>query len=103
MIFDVSQIGAKYQNFNLFQKSGAGAWQLTSTAGLLTPWTITGGTLQISNDAAFGSPNGALTFGNTDADTGLPGSGTLEVTAKTTSTRNIVLNNIAGLANPTYS
>ena len=40
-----------------------------------------------------------LTFGGVDADTGLPGSGALEVTANTTSARNIVLNNIAGFAN----
>ena len=80
-IFDVSQIGAKYQNFDVFQKSGTSAWQLTSTTGMVTPWTITGGTLQISNDAALGSATGAFTFGGTDADTGLPGSGTLAVTA----------------------
>ena len=98
-IFDVSQIGAKYQDFNAFQKSGASTWQLTSTTGGVTPWTITGGTLQISNDAALGSTSGALTFGGVDADTGLPGSGALEVTANTTSARNIVLNNIAGSAN----
>ena len=98
-IFDVSQIGAKYQNFDLFQKSGASTWQLTSATGMVTPWTITGGTLQISSDAALGSPSGALTFGGKDADTGLPGSGTLAVTATTSTTRNFVLNNIAGFAN----
>jgi outer membrane autotransporter protein len=98
-IFDVSQIGAKYQNFDLFQKSGASTWQLTSTTAVTTPWTITGGTLQISNDAALGSPNGAFTFGGADPDTGLPGSGALEVTANTTSTRNFTLNNVAGFAN----
>ena len=96
-IFDVSQIGAKYQNFDLFQKSGASTWQLTSTTAVTTPWTITGGTLQISNDAALGSPNGAFTFGGADPDTGLPGSGTLAVTATTSATRNVVLNNIVGL------
>ncbi|WP_210190278.1 autotransporter outer membrane beta-barrel domain-containing protein, partial [Bradyrhizobium sp. NAS96.2] len=98
-IFDVSQIGAKYQSFDLFQKSGASTWQLAGATGVVTPWTITGGTLQISSDAALGSTNGALTFGGTDADTGLPGSGTLAVTATISSTRNIVLNNIAGFAN----
>ncbi len=98
-VFDVSQIGAKYQNFNAFQKSGTGTWQLTSATGVVTPWTITGGTLQISNDAALGSTAGALTFGGTDADTGLPGSGTLAVTATTSTTRDVVLNPIAGFAN----
>jgi outer membrane autotransporter protein len=98
-IFDVSQIGGKYQNFDLFQKSGASTWQLTSTTAVTTPWTITGGTLQISDDAALGSPNGAFTFGGADPDTGLPGSGTLEVTATTSATRNVVLNNIVGFAN----
>jgi fibronectin-binding autotransporter adhesin len=98
-IFDVSQIGGKYQNFDLFQKSGTSTWQLTSTTAVTTPWTITGGTLQISNDAALGSPNGAFTFGGADPDTGLPGSGTLAVTATTSATRNVVLNNIVGFAN----
>jgi hypothetical protein len=31
-IFDVSQIGAKYQNFDLFQKSGASTWRGRSRA-----------------------------------------------------------------------
>ena len=98
-IFDVSQVGAKYQNFDAFQKSGAGTWQLINTTGLVTPWKITGGTLQIGNDAVLGSASGSFTFGGTDPDTGLPGSGTLEVTASTTSVRNIVLNGIPGFAN----
>jgi outer membrane autotransporter protein len=98
-IFDVSQIGAKYQSFDAFQKSGAGTWQLTYATPLVTPWTITGGTLQIGNDAVLGNASGTVTFGSTDADTGLPGSGTLEVTANTSSMRNIILNDIAGFAN----
>ncbi|WP_407152103.1 autotransporter outer membrane beta-barrel domain-containing protein [Bradyrhizobium sp. ORS 86] len=98
-VFDVSQIGAKYHNFDAFQKSGASTWQLTGATGAVTPWTITGGTLQISNDAALGHASGVLTFGGTDADTGLPGSGRLAVTASISTARNIVLNNIAGFAN----
>jgi outer membrane autotransporter protein len=98
-IFDVSQIGAKYRDFNLFQKSGAGIWQLASTTGAVTPWMITGGTLQINGDAALGGTSGAFTFGGADPDTSLPGSGTLAVTATTSTTRSVTLNNIAGFAN----
>jgi outer membrane autotransporter protein len=98
-IFDVSQIGAQFQNFNAFQKSGASTWQLTNTTNAVTPWTITGGVLQISNDAALGNTSGTLTFGGTDADTSLPGSGTLAVTTTISTSRNVVLNNVTGFAN----
>ena len=43
--FDTTQIGAQYQNFTVFNKTGASVWTLTGTPGQATPWLISDGTL----------------------------------------------------------
>ncbi|HKQ45877.1 MAG TPA: autotransporter domain-containing protein [Rhizomicrobium sp.] len=45
-----------------FQKSGTGTWTLTGTTTNVTPWTISGGTLAISNGGALGASSGSLAF-----------------------------------------
>jgi len=74
-VFDVSSIGssAQYQNFNVFQKTGASTWALTGTGTTATPWIIQQGTLQIGNGGTSGSiignitDNGTLAFDRSDA------------------------------------
>src|SRR4029453_13632614 len=58
--FDVGSIGIQYQNFASFEKTGSGIWTLTGSSAALTPWTISGGTLAISQDASLGDPSGGL-------------------------------------------
>jgi fibronectin-binding autotransporter adhesin len=62
--FDVGQIGGtlKYQGFERFQKTGTGTWTLTGTTTATTPWTLLGGVLEVSSDAAFGAGATPLTF-----------------------------------------
>ncbi|SDA90609.1 autotransporter outer membrane beta-barrel domain-containing protein [Mesorhizobium qingshengii] len=81
--FDVSQIGAgaKYDGFGFYEKTGNSTWTLTGTTTAVTPWTLTGGILQISSDNNLGAPSGGLTFNG----------GTLETTADITSARTIAL------------
>src|SRR3546814_9337240 len=64
-----------------FEKSGTGSWTLTGTTSAVTPWTISGGTLVISQDANLGDASGDLTFDE----------GTLQNTAGFTTTRDVVL------------
>src|SRR3546814_5657141 len=64
-----------------FEKSGTGSWTLTGTTSAVTPWTISGGTLVISQDATLGDASGDLTFDE----------GTLQNTAGFTTTRDVVL------------
>lgn len=88
--FDVSKIGTitllggvdyQYQGFTLFNKTGTSTWTLTNTPAQLTPWTISDGTLSVSNDNNLGASGGALTFNG----------GTLQVTGTTmTSTSRVV-------------
>lgn len=86
--FDVSAIGAtgQYQNFNLFQKTGASTWTLTGTGTTATPWNIQQGTLQLGNGSTTGSfigdvtDNGTLAFNRSDTLTFgnvISGSGTV--------------------------
>jgi outer membrane autotransporter protein len=84
--FDVSQIGAKgsaaqYQGFGVFEKTGTSTWTLTGTTTAVTPWTLTGGVLQIASDGNLGDASGALTFNG----------GTLENTASLSTSRNVTL------------
>ena len=44
--FDTTQIGVQYQNFTVFNKTGASVWTLTGTPGQATPWLISDGTLK---------------------------------------------------------
>jgi outer membrane autotransporter protein len=62
--FDVSQIGpsGQYQGFGHYQKTGASTWFLTGATAALTPWVISGGTLNVSSDNALGAPSGGLTL-----------------------------------------
>lgn len=81
--FDVSQIGAgaKYDGFGLYEKTGSSTWTLTGTTTAITPWTLSGGILQISSDGNLGAPSGGLTFNG----------GTLQTTADITSDRSVAL------------
>jgi autotransporter-associated beta strand protein len=60
--FDVTQVGAQYQNFGLFAKSGTGTWTLINTTTALTPWTVSAGALNMSSDAALGAASGGVTL-----------------------------------------
>ena len=45
--FDTTLIGTQYQNFTVFNKTGASVWTLTGTPGQpTTPWVISDGTLK---------------------------------------------------------
>ncbi|MBN3855074.1 autotransporter outer membrane beta-barrel domain-containing protein [Paraburkholderia sp. Ac-20340] len=81
--FDVSQIGssAQYQGFGVFEKVGTSTWTLTGTTSAVTPWTMSEGILQISDDANLGDASGGLTFNG----------GTLENTADVTSARSVTM------------
>ncbi|QWW70253.1 autotransporter outer membrane beta-barrel domain-containing protein [Rhizobium sp. WYJ-E13] len=72
--FDVSSIGAagQYQNFDTFEKTGAGTWLLTGNGTVTTDWTIYDGTLLVGDHSAASSVTGDITnFGR------LGGSGTI--------------------------
>lgn len=86
--FDVSQIGAgaKYDGFGFYEKTGNSTWTLTGTTTAVTPWTLSGGILQISSDNNLGAATGGLTFNG----------GTLQNTAAFASARNIVLGDDGG-------
>ncbi|AVJ28540.1 hypothetical protein CLM73_16270 [Achromobacter spanius] len=78
LAFDVSKIGtgaqAQYLNFNAFEKTSAGTWTLTGApAQALTPWTLSGGWLAISDDASLGDADVTLTFngGGLQLDAGI--------------------------------
>ncbi|MBV8798092.1 MAG: autotransporter-associated beta strand repeat-containing protein, partial [Hyphomicrobiales bacterium] len=74
-IFDVSTIGAQYQNFDVFEKTGTSTWALTGAGAATTNWTIEQGTLQLGNGGASGSiignvtDNGTLAFDRADTMT----------------------------------
>jgi len=78
--FDASAIGSQYQNFNIFEKTGASTWTLTGTTTALAPWQLKAGTLAVSSDGALGDVAGALTFDG----------GGLRALSSFTSTRNMV-------------
>jgi autotransporter-associated beta strand protein len=62
--FNVSQIGssAQYRGFGVFQKTGTSTWTLTGMTTAVTPWTLSGGTLNVSADGSLGAASGGLTF-----------------------------------------
>lgn len=82
-ILDVSQIGGKFQGFSTFGKTGAGTWALIGSTATLTPWTVSGGKLQIASDASLGAPTASLTLDNGAA---------LKTTASFATSRSTVLN-----------
>jgi len=73
--FNVGQIGAQYQNFGLFQKTGASAWTLTGTNAAALPWTVSGGTLQV--DATIANSTLIVNGGGKLAGTGTVGATTI--------------------------
>ncbi len=83
--FDVSSIGAsnstvQYRGFSFFEKTGTNTATLTGTNAGATPWTITGGVLQVSTDGALGA-SGTLTING----------GTFRSTASIAMARNITI------------
>jgi len=60
--FDVSGIGVNYVGFQQFGKLGSSTWKLTGTSTLSTPWTVSGGLLDITSDEALGAVAGAVTL-----------------------------------------
>ena len=76
-------------NVEVFQKTGTGTWTLTGTTTNLTPWTVSGGTLAIANDAALGFSSGTLVLDG----------GALQATATTAATRAITLGASGGTLN----
>ncbi|WP_244136303.1 autotransporter outer membrane beta-barrel domain-containing protein [Burkholderia sp. BCC0405] len=112
--FDVSQIAPagsttqQFQDFTAFQKSGSSTWTLTGTTSAVTPWTIEGGTLQVSEDDNLGAATGALTFNGGALNTTSSftterailldaGGGTLDVDSSTTLTTNGVISGSGAL------
>ncbi|MER9434742.1 autotransporter outer membrane beta-barrel domain-containing protein [Mesorhizobium sp. M0618] len=86
--FDVSQIGAgaKYDGFGFYEKTGNSTWTLSGTTTAVTPWTLSGGILQISNDGNLGALSGGLTFDG----------GTLRTTTSFATNRNILISSTGG-------
>ncbi|CAB3894968.1 hypothetical protein LMG26686_04185 [Achromobacter mucicolens] len=67
LAFDVGKIGdgaqGQYLGFNAFEKTSDGMWALTGAPALaLTPWTLLGGWLAITDDGALGDSAGGLVF-----------------------------------------
>ncbi|CAB3774899.1 hypothetical protein LMG29542_08281 [Paraburkholderia humisilvae] len=91
-VFDVSEIAPsgnstpQYQGFSAFEKTGASTWELTNTTSAVTPWTILGGTLQISDDGNLGSSTTPVTLDG----------GTLEATANIVSGRDMTVGAAGG-------
>lgn len=53
---------SKASNIEAFQKTGSGTWTLIGTTASVTPWTVSGGTLSISDGASLGDSSGILTL-----------------------------------------
>ena len=62
--FDASTIGsvAQYRSFGQFEKTGTSTWTLTGATSALTPWTISAGTLAVSDDNSLGNVAASLAF-----------------------------------------
>lgn len=85
--FDASLIGTQYQGFGLFQKTGDSTWTLAGNNSAAMPWTLNGGTLNVTGALANASMlvnsgatlAGTGTVGATQINTGgifAPGNGT---------------------------
>ena len=61
---DVSTIGAaaRYRGFGHFEKTGTSTWTLTGSTSVLTSWTISAGTLAVSDNSSLGNAAAGLTF-----------------------------------------
>ncbi|MFD4839769.1 autotransporter domain-containing protein [Achromobacter sp. NPDC058515] len=87
-VFDVSQLGPNYQGFTSFSKTGASVWQLVgTTSGAVTPWNVSGGTLQIAVAGSLGPVSATLTLDG----------GTLRTTASLTTARSVTLGAASGI------
>ncbi|WP_212321299.1 autotransporter domain-containing protein [Achromobacter sp. Marseille-Q0513] len=107
--FDTALIGsgATYQNFTSFRKTGASTWALLGTTSAVTPWSIEGGVLSISSDAALGASSSALTLAGgtlqvldtltTNRAVGLTGDATISVAADKTLRLNGIVDNTGSL------
>jgi fibronectin-binding autotransporter adhesin len=60
--FDAAQIGGQFQNFGIFNKTGASTWDLTGTTGQVTSWNLLGGKLSVADDSNLGAASGTLNF-----------------------------------------
>ena len=60
--FAVSKIGPtkQYKGFDTFIKTGTSTWTLTGANSTLTPWTISAGILQVTNNTSLGSAAGTV-------------------------------------------
>ncbi len=54
---------AQYQGFGSYQKVGTGTWTLTNTTTAMTPWTISAGTLAISQGGSLGTGDVLISSG----------------------------------------
>ena len=63
--FDLTSIGAQYQNFSNFTKTGTGTWELFGTGPGTTDWTVTDGVLQIGS-----ASDAATVLGDIDVQSG---------------------------------
>jgi len=61
--FDVTQIGAQYQNFGKLAKTGTSTWTLTGAGTTAAPWSINGGLINFSTSNNFGTGNITLNGG----------------------------------------
>ncbi len=60
--FNVGSLGTAYQGFDGFRKSGSSVWTLSGTQAGVTPWTVDGGVLALTDNANLGSAAGKLTL-----------------------------------------
>lgn len=60
--FNVAAIGADYQGFDRFNKRGTSVWTLSGTQSAVTPWTVDGGVLALTDNANLGDAAGKLTL-----------------------------------------
>lgn len=85
--FDVSLIGAQYQGFGHFEKTGSGTWTLIDTTTAITSWLIDRGTLAISSDGNLGNAVSVVTLDG----------GTLQFLAGFTTDHAITINSRGGV------
>ena len=61
--FDVGRFGSDFVGFDLFVKEDSSEWDIRSgTTGLVTPWSINGGVLIVSQEGSLGDTSGDLSF-----------------------------------------
>ncbi len=79
--YDASWVGTLLFGFDKFEKTGSGTWTIVNSTSAVTPWTISGGILNVSADNQLGNTSGTLTLNG----------GTLLTGASFTSARNVAL------------